>query len=137
MSGNLATLSTFLDGLSKRETMRQALEFVAEDFEATEPASLPYGGTYRGRDGLLDMLRTVNKWVRLDIKDTRLREAGDRIVAQIEVDVVSRASGAVCPTRVVELYTVSDGSIRKLEIFYLDTVAVANLLGPDTSSRAC
>jgi len=129
MSDNLDTVSTFLDNLAERETMRQALELVAEDFEATEPASLPYGGTYRGPAGLLDMLRAVNAVVRLDVKQIRLTEVDTYVMAQVQVDVVARGSGETLSTRVVELYSVAGGLITRLDIFYNDTAAIHRLLG--------
>ncbi|WP_327241882.1 FAD-dependent oxidoreductase [Streptomyces sp. NBC_01320] len=133
MSENVATLSTFLGRLAKRETMRQALELVDDDFVAQEPASLPYGGTYRGPAGLLDMLRAVNAVVRLDVKDVRLNEVGEFVMARVEVDIVARESGEAFPTRVVELYTVANGLIKKLDIFYHDTAAIHQLIGAGSS----
>lgn len=128
-SQNVATLSTFLRLLASRETMRQALSLVADDFVAREPASLPYGGAYHGPAGLLDMLRAVNSVVRLDIEDIRLSDAGDLVMARVEVVLVARDTGETLRTRIVELYTVAEGSIRKLDIFYHDTAAVHRLLG--------
>ncbi|MFC5853687.1 nuclear transport factor 2 family protein [Streptomyces chlorus] len=129
LSPNVATLSEFLRLLAARETMRQALSMVADDFVALEPASLPYGGAYHGPTGLLDMLRAVNSVVRLDIEDIRLSDAGDLVMARVEVTLVVRDTGERLRTRIVELYTVAEGSIRKLDVFYHDTAAVHRLLG--------
>jgi ketosteroid isomerase-like protein len=123
-----------LEAVEHRDLDR-ILEIYHDDVEFVWPPSLPvYGGTYRGRD-VLDMnLAFASAWDPLQPTD-EYRRLDARVIASNDNDVVVLyhqrgvdAAGRICDSEVLALYTVADGKVRRLQMFYFDPQQVADIL---------
>jgi len=112
---------------------RPLLDLCAPDIEFHWPASLPYGGTRRG------LTRSGPSWDQIwgPLQPTEAERRMDpRVVAANGDDVVvlwrqrgiSRA-GDRFDDEVLGLYRVREHKLARAQMFYFDTVALANFLG--------
>ncbi|MFC6882305.1 MULTISPECIES: nuclear transport factor 2 family protein [Actinomadura] len=108
-------------------------EMLDPDFVLVEPASLPYGGEWRGPDGFLRFLETMNRvWSRMGPKDPPVHvEQGDTIVLLATLDAVGRATGRAIEVPVAQVVRFRAGLLLEARMFYFDTVAVNEALGHD------
>jgi ketosteroid isomerase-like protein len=110
------------------------------EVELCDSPSLPYGGTFRGRDALRERLERaphdtwLGSWGPLQPTEAD-RRMDPRIVAANGHEVVvlyrQRAvdpSGERLDAPVLGLYEVRDGRLARAQMFYFDTVAVAGFL---------
>ena len=91
-----------------------------------EPASLPYGGTHKGRDEVLKLLAELYSRVDLDavvIGDILVNS--ERAAAFLEVPFESGDSTGNQTMLVVETFVIRDGLIVEIRPYYFDTAAFA------------
>jgi uncharacterized protein len=81
---------------------------------AYEAGGLPYSGEYHGPQGFFDLLAKTTEGVEFTLGP--------------DPQCLWRASGKSVEMRLVEVYTVRDGLIVKLDVYYKDPSAVAALL---------
>jgi ketosteroid isomerase-like protein len=114
-----------------RGDLDEVLSLLAPDVVVHEAASLPYAGDHRGHDGFLRLAEAFNSvWKMTSGLDLTLLDAGDeRVVGLVQYDVVSRATGVPFRLDHVEVYTVRDGRIADLDIYYKDTAAMVEVTG--------
>jgi ketosteroid isomerase-like protein len=113
-----------------RGDMEEVLSLLADDIVVHEAASLPYGGDHRGHDGFLRLADAFNRvWEMTSPLDLTFLDAGERVVVLVRYDVVARATGRPLTLDHVEIYTVRDGKIADLDIYYRDTAAIAAATG--------
>jgi uncharacterized protein len=114
-----------------RGDLDAVLSLLTEDIVVHEATSLPYGGEHRGHDGflaLVDIFTSVWEMTsELDL--TFLDTGGARVVVLVAYDVVARATGRPFRLDHVEVYTVRDGRIADLDIYYKDTAAMLVVTG--------
>lgn len=101
------------------------------DFAVHEAASLPYGGTHRGLEGYLQLVRTVFTAFR----DTRVEV--DAMLAENDVVIVlarltgrSRHRNTPFVMRVNEVWRVDEGRIHSVTPYYYDTARLNQIAGP-------
>jgi uncharacterized protein len=123
---NVEVVQRFEDAFVRGD-MEEVLSLVAEDIVVHEAPSLPYPGDHRGHDGFLALADAFNRvWEITSPLDLTLLDAGDsRVVALVRFDVVVRATGKPLTLELAEIYTVHDGRIADLDIYYRDTAAIA------------
>ncbi|MDJ0015491.1 nuclear transport factor 2 family protein [Rhodococcus erythropolis] len=122
--------------IQDRATLREGLSMVSADFVGTEPAGVPYGGEYRGDTAFLDLLRAVGKHVSMrvhdlnvhDLDETVSRTGIQRALAEITADMVHLSTGETYPLRALEIYSVRDGQICGLEVFYNDSKSAGEFM---------
>jgi ketosteroid isomerase-like protein len=115
-------------------------ELCHEDVEFHDAASLPYGGSTRGRDALRERLETapertwLGTWEPLQPTE-RERRMEPRVVATAGGEVVvSYRQRAVGPdgerydAPVVGIYEVRDGKFARAQMFHYDTAALVDFL---------
>jgi uncharacterized protein len=68
-------------------------------------------------------------WEMTSPLDLTFLDAGERVVVLVRYDVVARATGRPLTLDHVEIYTVRDGKIADLDIYYRDTAAIAAATG--------
>jgi ketosteroid isomerase-like protein len=113
-----------------RGDMEEVLSLLADDIVVHDAASLPYGGDHRGHDGFLRLADAFNRvWEMTSPLDLTFLDAGERVVVLVRYDVVARATGRPLTLDHVEIYTVRDGKIADLDIYYRDTAAIAAATG--------
>jgi ketosteroid isomerase-like protein len=111
-----------------------------DDVESHEAASLPYGGTMRGKAAMWEQLRTapettwLGTWDPLQPTEAE-RRMDPRVVAssgeEVAVIYTQRAisrSGERFESPVVGLYEVRDGKFARAQMFHYDTAAILAFL---------
>ncbi|MFI0978160.1 nuclear transport factor 2 family protein [Streptomyces sp. NPDC021093] len=100
--------------------------FFSPDVVLHQAASLPYGGTWRGHEGLerffLAMSRT---WESFDFADRQFLATGDTAVVLFQVRARARATGRELAFPLLQTSRVVDGRITEVHPFYWDTGAIA------------
>lgn len=89
---------------------------------------LPWGGTYRGHDGLKAFTAALLGRVDSQVEIEEFIEAGDRVVAIGRTRGTVRGTGTSFDVRVAHVWTVKDGKAVKFEA-YIDTPAMLRALG--------
>jgi hypothetical protein len=92
-----------------------------------ESSELPFGGEYRGPDGFTKLLAAMSRDYELEVTGSEVLPSGDRVVTRMATRFTSRTSGAVAEVSVAEIYTIRDGLIQDLDVYYQDPGAVATL----------
>lgn len=89
-AANTAAIERFFEGISQRD-VDGVLSLYVEDCEFTAPEPLPWGGTYRGHDGIKELFgRFMPYWKEIE-------EYAETIVArEHEAMVVVRQRGVTC-----------------------------------------
>jgi ketosteroid isomerase-like protein len=114
-----------------RGDMDEVLSLLHEHIVVHEAPSLPYGGDHRGHDGFLKLAATFNRvWEMTSPLDLTFLDAGETaVVVFVRYDVVARATGNALTLDHVEIYTVRDGKIADLDVYYRDTAAIVEATG--------
>jgi ketosteroid isomerase-like protein len=111
--------------------MDEVMSLLAADIVVHEAPSLPYPGDHHGHDGFLKLADAFNRvWEIKSPLDLTLLDVGDtRVVVLVQFDVEARATGTPLTLRLAEIYTVTDGKIADLDIYYRDTAAIVAATG--------
>jgi len=103
------------------------IELIDDDVEWSSPATLPQGGGYRGKDGVLQFFQSVGAaWESLDIETENVDELGsDRVVGVVHGSGSLRGDGPA-EYGAVHLFTVRNGKITRFrELVDLDHAITA------------
>ncbi|WP_123465110.1 MULTISPECIES: nuclear transport factor 2 family protein [unclassified Streptomyces] len=101
--------------------------FFAPDVTLYQAAALPYGGTWRGHDGMTDFfLRMAQVWESFDMVEQEFLATGETAVVLTQVRARARATGRELSFPILQTVTVEDGRITEVRPFYWDTAAVAD-----------
>lgn len=101
-----------------------------------EPASLPYGGVYRGHAGLREVSAALAVyWAQLRLEIEGAIEEGDSVVVTARARGRSRASDRPLDQPLIEVLRIRDGLIASSRVF-LDSAAVLEVLGYELSPPA-
>jgi ketosteroid isomerase-like protein len=57
----------------------------------------------------------------------QVHDAGDVVVAEMRASLRSKQTGLTLDTSIVELYRFTEGQISGIDVYYKDTLAVAEL----------
>lgn len=100
--------------------------YVSDDFECVEPPALPQGGIFRGYDAPIVISRIYRDiWdieiLKLDYWDDPDR---DELVSCYTIKWVSKVTGRSMTQPIVELNTIRDGKIRRMEVFHFDAAGL-------------
>ncbi len=100
-----------------------------DDFVAHEAGGLPYSGDYRGLSGFRDLLAKMNDAMTLSPGPFTSEPLGENAVAlRFSLTFTARASGDSVTMDLIEVYTLRDGKIVDLDVYYKDPAAVTALL---------
>jgi ketosteroid isomerase-like protein len=128
---NIHTVLEAFIAIEQRDIQRLAA-LVTSDFESHWPPSLPYGGTKRGLNPEGTSWSTV--WEPLQPTMNERKMDAQIIAACADQVVVLWHQRGVSPAgehfdgEVLGLYQLSDGRLRRAQMFYFDTMAVASFL---------
>lgn len=104
--------------------------FFAPTVVLHQAESLPYGGTWRGHEGMERFfLAMSNTWEKFDLLDQRFLATGDATVVRTEVHARARATGRELSFAILQTITFADGRIAEVYPFYWDTAAIAAACG--------
>jgi len=110
------------------------LDCFAEDVVVREAASLPYGGDWHGRAGVLALMDRLSEvYAGATFGDRKVFVDGGDVFVLLRSTVRFRASGRELRNVVLQHITFHDGLITSMSPFHWDThaVAAAALAGPD------
>jgi ketosteroid isomerase-like protein len=111
------------------ELFDAARALLHRDFVVYEAGGLPYSGEYHGPDGFFELLGKMNEAMELTPGDSfQFLLADDTVAIRGRLRLTSRASGESVEMSLVEIYTVRDGLIVELDVYYKDPSAVTALL---------
>ncbi|MFI9412721.1 nuclear transport factor 2 family protein [Nocardia gamkensis] len=90
--------------------------------------NLPYGGIWRGHDGMERFFRAMSAtWEAFDLLEQRFLTAAETVVVHTEVRARARATGRELTFPILQTITFADGRIAEVRPFYWDTAAVAGI----------
>ena len=105
-----------------REDVQGFLALTHSDLVLVEPASMAVGGVHVGHEAVLKkVLLTMGKRLKVRVQSATLIGEGPTIAASLQVLFTSRRTGAELVMPYVELHTVRDGKIARMEIYPQDT----------------
>jgi ketosteroid isomerase-like protein len=128
----LVIVERFMNAIVE-ERLDDARGLLHDEFVAYEAGGVPYSGEYRGPQGFFDLLAKMTESMELTLGlAPQCLLAADSVAVRSRVTFTSRASGKSIEMRLVEVYTVRDGLIVELDVYYKDPSAVAALLAVQT-----
>jgi ketosteroid isomerase-like protein len=130
--GALAVVQEFIGRFVRRD-VDAALELLHDDIVVHECGSVPYAGDHHGKDAFVALAGEVRRvWDFRGMPTVRFFSADDGAVAVIRNAAVSRATGRPIDLRFAEVYTVRDGRISEIDMFYWDTHEMRVVDSPGT-----
>ena len=124
-SAATVVVGRFIDAVSAMDV--EAITAVLHpEIVVIEPAGLPYGGVYRGRDTFLTtLLPAIAGAFTLEVEDPKIFDGGDSAACRMIAVFTSRRTGTVIRMPYIEVYDVVDGQIAKADVFPQDVSALA------------
>jgi ketosteroid isomerase-like protein len=97
----------------KRQEWATALDGYDEAAELDQ-SRMPGGGVYHGREEINRFYaRWVGSWDEFEVDPVELLDAGDDVIAIMDISGIGRASGAAVKMRAADVYTVVRGKVVK------------------------
>ena len=108
----------------------EVAQFMADDFVIHEPATLPYGGRWEGRDALQRLFAHVmGFWKDPEVEWIDLTASDSHAVALLALTVTAPVTGHRFTHRVCEVTRFRpDGKMAEMHIHYFDTGEIARTL---------
>jgi uncharacterized protein len=109
--------------------LRDALNLLHDEFVIHAAGDVPYSGDYRGAEGFSELI--TNMMEMLDLtpsSDMQYLVDGDNVVLYYRLTFTAHASGKSIDMSVAEVFSVRDGLIIELDVYYKNPSAVAALL---------
>jgi uncharacterized protein len=101
--------------------------FFAPDVVLHQAEALPYGGTWRGHDGMERFfLAMSDTWAAFDLVDQKFLATDGPAVVLTQVHARARATGLELDFPILQIVEATNGRITDLRPFYWDTAAIAN-----------
>jgi ketosteroid isomerase-like protein len=102
--------------------------FFAPDVVLHQADALPYGGTWRGHDGMERFFLAMSQvWESFDMVDQKFLAATDgTAVVLTQVHGCARATGRTLDFPILQTVEAKDGRITEIRPFYWDTAAIAD-----------
>ncbi|OYV01756.1 MAG: DUF4440 domain-containing protein [Burkholderiales bacterium PBB5] len=110
---------------SDRQDIDGMMADLAPDVQWTEMAGFPCAGTYVGREAIVANVFAVlgRDWDGFNFTLAELIDGGDTVVGVGDYTATNRATGKAMRARVVHIWRVADGQVRRFEQF-CDTLLV-------------
>ena len=125
---SLATVRRFM-AATGAEHRNERCSLLHDEFVVHEAGGLPFSGDYHGSQGFFELLDRMNDLLELNAGPITIDPLGnDAVAARFRLTFISRTSGKSMQMGLVEIYTVRDGRIAELDVYYKDPAAVAALL---------
>jgi ketosteroid isomerase-like protein len=117
------------DAFARRDL--QTLAGLADpDFEMDLTDRVLNPATYRGAEGLGRFLEELDElWASMDLELEQVVERGDEALALLRVTLRGRGSGVELKDRVVQLWTLRDGKLLRMELRQDAAAALAEFGG--------
>jgi uncharacterized protein len=107
--------------------------FFSRDVVLHQAEALPYGGTWRGHEGMARFFLAMSEvWESFNMVEQEFLATGATAVVLTQVHVRARATGRELAFPILQTVTVKDGQIIEIRPFYWDTAAIANACSEPT-----
>lgn len=104
--------------------------FVDPDITIYEAESLPYGGSYRGANGVDRLSRLVYEtWDDMEFRLEEVTAGGDRTVALMHFSAKGKKTGKTFSFPIAEAWRFKDGKAIEWRPFYFDTKKCCEVFG--------
>jgi ketosteroid isomerase-like protein len=106
-----------------------AQRLLHDEFVAHAAGDVPYSGDYRGSAGFLELITKMSEALAVTpTSEMQFIADGDKVVLHYRLTFTGRASGRTAEMSMSEVFTVRDGLIMELDVFYKNPSAVRALL---------
>lgn len=127
---NLAVVEAIYQAVAQND-LPAILQSLDETVIAHQAASLPYGGTYHGHDGFMQMGTAIfDTWEGFQTLPDQFLDAGDWVIVQAVMRGKARQTGQPLDMPLTEMWRLQDGKVQEITPFYWDTAATIHLLQP-------
>jgi ketosteroid isomerase-like protein len=127
-SENVKVVSDIYDGFILRGSIDPLFASLHPDVVVHEAASLPFGGTFHGIEGVKDLFgQMFATWDDLKIAVEKLFDGGDQVVALLHLTAKAKATGTPVDMQIAELWTLRDGKVIALRPFYWDAGEIGRI----------
>lgn len=101
--------------------------FFASDVALHQAEALPYGGTWRGHEGMERFFLAMSQaWESFDMVDQEFLATVGTAVVLTHIHACARATGRELRFPIQQTIRVTDGRIAEVHPFYWDTAAIAS-----------
>ena len=105
--------------------------FFAPDVVLWQAAGLPYGGIWRGHEGMEQFFLAMSEvWETFEMVDQAFLAKSSPFVVLTQVHAHARATGRELDFPILQTITAEDGRITEVRPFYWDTAAIAAACQP-------
>jgi ketosteroid isomerase-like protein len=123
-----ATVETFVEAFGEGR-LDDALGLLHEEFVVHAAGSVPYSGDYQGVEGFRNLIAKMLPLLELaPSPEMGYLVDGDNVVLYYRLTFTARASGKSVEMPVTEVFTVRNGLITDLDVFYKNPSAVTALM---------
>jgi ketosteroid isomerase-like protein len=99
--------------------------FFAPDVVLRQAQALPYGGTWRGHDGMERFFLAMSQtWAEFEMVEQEFLSASDTAVILTQVHARARTTARELDFPILQTIRVVDGCIAEVRPFYWDTAAI-------------
>lgn len=111
----------------KRRDIPEALSLFAPDVELTQSSEVPWGGQYKGHDGVLQFFAKLTQSVNSTLALERFIDAGEHVVAigRTQGNVTSGDSRYDVP--IAHVWAIKNGLVVRIQ-FYIDNPTMLSAL---------
>lgn len=110
--------------------------FFAPDVVLHQAEALPYGGIWRGHEGMEGFFLAMSQvWESFDMAEQEFLATGETAVVLTQVHARARATGRELSFPILQTIRVKDGRISEVRPFYWDTEAIAGACDLAARSR--
>lgn len=122
-----AELAYLAAGGPDKASFDELASFLDPEVVVHQASSLPYGGTWRGHQGMKAHFVAMSQaWESFDILEQEYLAQGDTIMVYSKIRACAHATGKNLDFPIVQLVTIKDGRFVEFRQFYRDTVPIAN-----------
>jgi uncharacterized protein len=123
-----ALVGKFVDAFGDQR-VDDALRLLHDEFLVHAAGDVPYSGDYSSPSGFLELITKMSEALELSPSPDMLFLAdNDKVVLHYRLTFTARASGESVEMSMAEVFTVRDGLIVELDVFYKNPSAVEALL---------
>lgn len=108
--------------------LETVIGLLSPDIVVNEGAGLPYGGDHVGVPGFQGLVGKIFQNFEMTLENAEVLDGGRFAVAKLDLAFKSLVSGRVVKMPAVELYTVTDGLVSHIDVYYKDSKAIHDLV---------
>lgn len=99
--------------------------FFHPDVVGRQGPSVPFPGDWVGREGVRKFFEVfTDTWSSLELSEVNHFEGDTGVVVTLRMKATACATGKLLDTRVAHAFTIEDGLIREIAVYYFDPVQV-------------